>query len=161
MTAWRCSLRRRGPSGAQGWTVHDLAQERLLLYVRPDGPRLGLGRSVVAQRVFFFAEDLDLASRERLRQGGEIVGTTGLAFFAECLSYFTLGKAFAECYTRQTFYRQKGSLPSTFFGAECRKALGKLRIAKNPKNSKTFFNYGNNSPTTIHYQTDCPIIFHY
>jgi hypothetical protein len=68
----------------------------------------------------------------------------------------TLGKGhfkvFAECYTRQTFYRQmvlcranilsaKGSLPSNFFGlTECRKTLGKLRIAKKPpKNSKAFF----------------------
>jgi hypothetical protein len=45
-----------------------------LLYVCPDGPRLGLGRSAMAQRVFFFAADLDLASREGPRRGGEIVG---------------------------------------------------------------------------------------
>jgi hypothetical protein len=64
---------------AKAWTVRgtgpdvrDLAQERLLC-VRPDGPRLGLGRSAMAQRVFF-AADLDLASREGLRRGGEIVG---------------------------------------------------------------------------------------
>jgi hypothetical protein len=61
----------------QGRTVYDLAQERLLLCVRPDGPRLGLGRFVMAQRVFFFAADLDLASREGPRRRGEIVGCVG------------------------------------------------------------------------------------
>jgi hypothetical protein len=45
-------------------TVRDLAQERLLLCVRPDGPHLRLGRSAMTQRVFFFAADLDLASWE-------------------------------------------------------------------------------------------------
>jgi hypothetical protein len=47
---------------AEARTIRDLAQGRLLLCVRPDGLRLGLGRSVMAQRVFFFAADLDLAS---------------------------------------------------------------------------------------------------
>jgi hypothetical protein len=73
-TVWWCSLRRCGRSAAQGRTVRDLTQERLLLYVRPDGPRMGLRRSAIAQRVFFFAADLDLASREGPRRGGEIVG---------------------------------------------------------------------------------------
>jgi hypothetical protein len=61
---------------AEAWTVRDigrmdrnLAQERLLLCIRPDGPRLGLGRFAMAQRVFFFAADLDLASREGPRRG--------------------------------------------------------------------------------------------
>jgi hypothetical protein len=36
---WQCSLRRRGRSAAQDRTVRDLVQERLLLYVCPDGPR--------------------------------------------------------------------------------------------------------------------------
>jgi hypothetical protein len=52
----------------------NLAQERLLLCIRPDGPRLGLGRFAMAQRVFFFAADLDLASQEGPRRGGEILG---------------------------------------------------------------------------------------
>jgi hypothetical protein len=59
----------------QARTVRDLAQERLLLCVRPDGPRLGLRWSAMAQRVFFFfAADLDLASREGPCWGGENVG---------------------------------------------------------------------------------------
>jgi hypothetical protein len=60
-TVWRCSLRRCGRSAAQSRKVRDLAQERLLLCVHPDGPSLGLKRSVMARRVFFFAADLDLA----------------------------------------------------------------------------------------------------
>jgi hypothetical protein len=66
----------------------------------------------------------------------------------------------------------KGSLSSTFSDAQqrlCRmskstrqrKALDKLRITKKPKKSKTFLNYGNNSPTTTHYHTHRTIIFHY
>jgi hypothetical protein len=62
-TAWRYSLRRHGWSAALSRTVRDLAQERLLLCVHPDGSRLGLEQSAMAQRVFF-AADLDLASRE-------------------------------------------------------------------------------------------------
>jgi hypothetical protein len=49
---------------AHGRTVHDLAQEQLLLYVRPDGPFPGLERFAMAQRVFFFATYLYLTSRE-------------------------------------------------------------------------------------------------
>jgi hypothetical protein len=66
---------------AEAQTVHGtgpdgppLAQERLLLCVHLNGPRLGLGRSTMAQRVFFFVADLDLTSREGPRRGGEIVG---------------------------------------------------------------------------------------
>jgi hypothetical protein len=65
-------MRRRGRSAAQGRTVRNLARERLLLCVRLDGPRLWLGRSAMAQRVFFTA-DLDLAFREEPRRGGEIL----------------------------------------------------------------------------------------
>jgi hypothetical protein len=42
--------------------------------LRPDGPRLGLECSAVAQRVVFFEADLDLASRKGPRRGGEILG---------------------------------------------------------------------------------------
>jgi hypothetical protein len=64
--------------------------------------------------------------------------------------HFTLGKVFNKCYTRQTFYWQM-VLCRVFFRtlakdfAERRitlgkeKALAKLRIAKKPKNSTTFF----------------------
>jgi hypothetical protein len=58
--------------------------------------------------------------------------------------YFTLGKAFAECNTRQRILG-KYFIGKGFF-AEClstnilsEKVLGKLRIEKNPKNRKTFF----------------------
>jgi hypothetical protein len=51
-----------------------LAQERLLLCVRPDSPCLGLGWSAMAQRVVFVTTDLYIASRERPRRGGEILG---------------------------------------------------------------------------------------
>jgi hypothetical protein len=46
-------------------------------------------------------------------------------------------------------------LPSTFYrSTRQRKALDKLRIAKNPKKiAKHFLNYVNNSPTTTHYHT--------
>jgi hypothetical protein len=53
------------------------------LYGGTDGPRPGAGatrplhtsgRSAMAQRVFFFAADLDLTFREGPRRGGEIVG---------------------------------------------------------------------------------------
>jgi hypothetical protein len=41
-------------------------------------------------------------------------------------------------------------------------ALGKLRIEKSKKSSKTFFlNYRNNSPTSIYYHTNRPNHFHY
>jgi hypothetical protein len=42
---------------AEARTVHDLAQERLFLCTLPDGPRLGTGRSVIEQRVFFSAKN--------------------------------------------------------------------------------------------------------
>jgi hypothetical protein len=58
-----CSdLRRRGRYMTHSRIVRDLAQERLLLFVCPDGPHLGLGRSVMAQSVVIFATDLDLVS---------------------------------------------------------------------------------------------------
>jgi hypothetical protein len=44
-----------------GWSA-TWTQERLLLCVRPDGPHLWLGPSAMAQKVVFFAADLDLAS---------------------------------------------------------------------------------------------------
>jgi hypothetical protein len=59
----------------------------------------------------------------------------------------------------------KGSLLSTFYRTlgkdftECRKALGKLKIAKTRKTTKHFKNYVNNSWTTTHYYTHHPIIF--
>jgi hypothetical protein len=65
--------------------------------------------------------------------------------------YFTLGKGFAECNTQQRTLGKdfigKGFLPSAFFRtldkdfAECQKTLGKLRIEKIKKNSKTFFKF--------------------
>jgi hypothetical protein len=62
------------------------AQERLLLCVRSDGPRLWLGRSATAQMVVFFAADLDLASREGPCRGGEILGCLGIGRpFKVCL----------------------------------------------------------------------------
>jgi hypothetical protein len=60
---------------AQGRTFRDLAEERLLLCIRPDGPRLELERSAMAQRVFFFAAaDLYLVFREAPCRGVEILG---------------------------------------------------------------------------------------
>jgi hypothetical protein len=44
---------------------------------------------------------------------------------------------------------------------ECQKTFGKLRIEKNRKQQNIFKNYRNNSPTTTHYHTHRPIIFHY
>jgi hypothetical protein len=38
---------------------------RLVLYGRLYGPHMGLGRSVMAQRIVFFTLDLDLASRSQ------------------------------------------------------------------------------------------------
>jgi hypothetical protein len=46
------------------YMVYDLAQERLLIFVRPDGPRLRFGWSAIVQRVFFLVAHLDLAFRE-------------------------------------------------------------------------------------------------
>jgi hypothetical protein len=77
--------------------------------------------------------------------------------------YFTLGKAFAECYTRQRTLGKnfigKGFFAECFFSDTrqrlCRvskstrqiKTLDKLNIEKIKKNSKTFFlNSRNNSP---------------
>jgi hypothetical protein len=53
--------------------------------------------------------------------------------------YFTLGKGFAECNTRQKTLG-KDFIGKGFF-AECQKALGKLRIEKIKKNSKIFFKF--------------------
>jgi hypothetical protein len=69
--------------------------------------------------------------------------------------YFTLGKGFAECNTRQRTLGKdfigKGFFAECFFSdtrqrlcrvsknTRQRKTLGKLRIEKNKKNSKTFF----------------------
>jgi hypothetical protein len=57
--------------------------------------------------------------------------------------HFTLGKAFAECNTRQRilgkYFIGKGFFAEYFFRTLGRKALGKLGIEKIPNNSKTFF----------------------
>jgi hypothetical protein len=60
--------------------------------------------------------------------------------------HFTLGKAFAECYTQQIilgkYFIGKGFFTEYFFRTldkdfvKCRKTLGKLRIAKNPQKHK-------------------------
>jgi hypothetical protein len=50
--------------GTQSPKYLEMAQGHIslsLLCVRPDGTRLGLGRSAMAQSVVFFAADLDLA----------------------------------------------------------------------------------------------------
>jgi hypothetical protein len=92
--------------------------------------------------------------------------------------YFTLGKGFAECNTRQKTLG-KDFIGKWFF-AECffsdtrqrlcrvskntrqRKTLGKLRIEKiKKKTAKHFLNSRNNSPTLPYYLRRCPIIFHY
>jgi hypothetical protein len=63
--------------------------------------------------------------------------------------HFTLGKAFAECNTRQRILG-KHFIGKEFFAeyffrtldkdfAECRKTLGKLRIEKNPKKQQNIF----------------------
>jgi hypothetical protein len=88
--------------------------------------------------------------------------TTGIAFFAECLRHsakplpiVTLGKAFADCNTRQRtlgkYFIGKGFFAEYFFSdtrqrlcrvsknTRQRKTLGNLRIKKIKKNSKTFF----------------------
>jgi hypothetical protein len=61
--------------------------------------------------------------------------TTGLAIFwrvfgtlGKCI--FTLGKAFAKCYTRQIFYWRMVLYRVLFLDTRQRKALDKLRIAK-------------------------------
>ena len=79
---------------------------------------------------------------------------------------------FAECNTRQKilgkYFISKGFFAEYFFRtlgkdfAECRKALDKLKIAKNPKKQQNIFlNSRNNSPILPYYLTRCPIIFHY
>jgi hypothetical protein len=50
-------------------------QERLLLCVRPDGPRVGLGRTAMAQSVVFFTSDLGLTSQVRSHRRREILGS--------------------------------------------------------------------------------------
>jgi hypothetical protein len=66
--------------------------------------------------------------------------------------YFTLGKCFAECNTRQRFQRQRVLCRVLFSdtrqrlyrvskSTRQRKTLGKLRIEKIKKNSKTFFKF--------------------
>jgi hypothetical protein len=92
--------------------------------------------------------------------------------------YFTLGKGFTECNTRQRtldkYFIGKGFFAEYFFSdtrqrlcrvsesTRQRKTLGKLRIDFLKKNSKTFFlNYRNYSPNPTYYLTHCPIIFHY
>jgi hypothetical protein len=65
--------------------------------------------------------------------------------------YFTLGKVFTECNTRQItlgkYFIGKVFFAECFFRtlgkdfAECQKALGKLRIEKIKKNSKAFFKF--------------------
>jgi hypothetical protein len=59
-------------------TVHDLAQERLLICVRPYDLCLGLGWFTMAHKVVFFATDLDLASQEGPHRRGEILGCLGI-----------------------------------------------------------------------------------
>jgi hypothetical protein len=65
------------------WIKSGSTEARTIRGIGPDGPRPGAGatpplrtsgRSVMAQRVFFFAVGLDLASREGPCRGGEIVG---------------------------------------------------------------------------------------
>jgi hypothetical protein len=92
--------------------------------------------------------------------------------------YFTLGKGFAECNTRQRTLG-KDFIGKWFF-AECffsdtrqrlcrvskstrqRITLGKGRIEKiKKKQQNIFLNSRNNSPTLPYYLTRCPIIFHY
>jgi hypothetical protein len=77
---------------------------------------------------------------------------------AKLLPRVTLDKHFIDKkFFAEYFFR---TLEKNF--AECRKTLSKLIIAKNPKQiPKDFLNYVNNSPTTIHYHTHRPIIFHY
>jgi hypothetical protein len=94
--------------------------------------------------------------------------TTGIVFFGECLrhsvkplSSVTLDKEYSANILSvkslaEYFFRTLGK---DF--AECRKALGKLRIEKTPKNNKTFLNYRNNSSTTAYYHTHRPNHFHY
>jgi hypothetical protein len=60
--------------------------------------------------------------------------------------YFTLGKGFAECNTRQRTLGKdfigKGLFAECFFSdTRQRKTLGKLRIEKIKKNSKTFLKF--------------------
>jgi hypothetical protein len=97
--------------------------------------------------------------------------TTGIAFF-------TLGKGFADCNTRQRTLGKdfigKGFFAECFFSdtrqrlcrvsksTRQRKTLGKLRIEIFlKKTAKHFLNSRNNSPTLSYYLTRCPIIFHY
>jgi hypothetical protein len=132
------------PAAASGW-CRQAARERARW-------RAYAGRAVRA---------CALADRKAGAQGGSVA-----------LPDSTLDKAFAECCTRQTFYRQRVLCWVLFSDTRqrlCRmskitrqrKALGKLRITKNPKIAKHFLNYGNNSPTTTHYHTHHTIIFHY
>jgi hypothetical protein len=86
--------------------------------------------------------------------------------------YFTLGKGFAECNTRQRFHRQRVLCRVLFSDTRqrlCRvskntrqKKHSKLRIEKIlKKTAKHILNSRNNSPTLPYYLTRCPIIFHY
>jgi hypothetical protein len=77
-TTWRCSLQRHGWSETQGERFAAWAQERLLLYVRPDGLRLWLERPAMAQKVVFFVADLGFVSHEGPYRGGEILGYLGV-----------------------------------------------------------------------------------
>jgi hypothetical protein len=82
--------------------------------------------------------------------------------------YFTLGKAFAECNTRQIFHRQMVLCRVLFFGHSAKtlpsvkKHSANFRIEKiKKKQQNIFLNSRNNSPTLPYYLTHYPIIFHY
>jgi hypothetical protein len=114
------------------------------------------------------------------RAGGEGVCASGqeggCAGGGVALPDSTLDKAFAERYTRQrVLYKHfigKGFFVEYFFGRSAKtlpnvekhsakKSTRQIKNHKKTQKSKTFLNYGNNSPTTTHYHTHRTIIFHY
>jgi hypothetical protein len=63
-------------------------------------------------------------------------GTTGIAFFAECLRHSTKAILHSANNTRQTFYRQR-TLPNVEKHST-NKSTRQIKNRKKPKNSKTF-----------------------
>jgi hypothetical protein len=94
-----------------------------------------------------------------------VATTTGIAFFAECLRHSTKTILHSAKNTRQIFHRQRVLCRVLFSDTRqrlCRvskKTLGKLRIEKIKKNSKTFFKI---LGTTLQpYLLPYPFLYHF
>jgi hypothetical protein len=82
----------------------------------------------------FDARDVDLRSAPHI--DAMVTNTTELTFFAECLRHSAKAilhsaKAFDECYTRQTFYRQRVISGVLFSDTRLEKTLGKEKHSVN------------------------------